>query len=299
MPPRFRSQRIREDLDYGCFYPLLYKPLYNMSRRIDRMRLVISRRQFFQRAGVTAAIALASGCVSIPLTEAASLASIQPDLLSPWSEWTAKSGSGRGPGPNNWDPNNVSVDNGGNLHLRITNFEGKWYCAEATLNGRLGFGRYQFWVIGQIDQLDPNVVFGMFNYPTSDVGPDQTNEIDIEIARWGNSINTNGNYVVWPPDKIRGYTNSKETFKFSLSGTYSTHRFTWKTKSVLFQSLEGHRDDTRFKIAEWNFALNQNSSSYIPQKPLPVHINLWLRKGQPPLNGAPVEVVVRAFKFSP
>ena len=55
----------------------------------------------------------------------------------------------------------------------------------------LGFGRYQFQVIGRIDQLDPNVVLGLFKYPTPDVGPDGTNEIDIEFAQWGRATANN------------------------------------------------------------------------------------------------------------
>jgi hypothetical protein len=45
----------------------------------------------------------------------------------------------------------------------------------------MGFGRYQFWIEGRVDRLDPNVVLGLLNYPTPDVGPDATNEIDIDI----------------------------------------------------------------------------------------------------------------------
>jgi hypothetical protein len=89
-----------------------------------------------------------------------------------------------GPGPNLWDGSNVWVDESGDLHLKLTHTEDGWHSAEVTMTQRLGFGRYQFQVIGPIDQLDPNVVLGLFNYPTEEVGPDGTNEIDIEFAHW-------------------------------------------------------------------------------------------------------------------
>src|SRR5262245_50346401 len=82
--------------------------------------------------------------------------------------WTVKSAVDVGPGPNSWDENNVWVDNNGDLHLALTNHGGRWYCSQVSMVGRLGFGSYQFWVIGPIDKLDPNVVFGLFNYPTPD-----------------------------------------------------------------------------------------------------------------------------------
>jgi hypothetical protein len=34
---------------------------------------------------------------------------------------------------------------------------------------------------GRLDLLDDNVVLGLFNYPTEDVGPDGTHELDIEL----------------------------------------------------------------------------------------------------------------------
>jgi hypothetical protein len=32
---------------------------------------------------------------------------------------------------------------------------------------------------------------------------------------------------------------------------------------------------------------------------MPVHINLWCFQGRPPTDGEPVEVVIRAFTFTP
>ncbi len=105
--------------------------------------------------------------------------------------WTVRSGRG-GPGPNAWDESNVWIDVATNLHLKITQRDGKWTCAEVTMRKRLGFGRYQFKVSGRLDRLDDNVVLGLFNYPTGDVGLNATHEIDIEFARWGNHRNPMG-----------------------------------------------------------------------------------------------------------
>ena len=127
------------------------------------------------------------------------------DIAFSGYNWTIRPSGRGGPGPNNWDPTNVFVDANGYLHLKITQNKSKWSCAEVyttvspnTNTGRLGFGRYQFQTGSRIDTLDPNVVLGLFNYPTSDVGPDGTNEIDIEYARWGNASWPNGNFTVWP-----------------------------------------------------------------------------------------------------
>ncbi|MEH1838782.1 MAG: glycoside hydrolase family 16 protein [Nostoc sp.] len=211
-------------------------------------------------------------------------------------DWIVRSGTNEGPGPNNWDENNVWVDKNGYLHLKLTKRQNQWYSSEVYTKDRLGFGRYQFQVIGRLDKLDPNTVFGLYNYPTPDVGVDGTNEIDIEFAKWGNVAASIGNYTVWPVKKEldRKYNN----FPVNLNGSYTTHRFTWTAANVYFQSLNGHYDDNTNQFANWLYQ-PLDSANYIGHKPMPVYINLWLFKGQPPTNGQQVELIIRSFKFIP
>jgi hypothetical protein len=87
-------------------------------------------------------------------------------------------------------------------------------------------------------------------------------------------------------------------FLVSLNGDYSTHRFTWSPESVYFQSLHGHHDDNSNQFFSWLFQPS-TPTSYVSQKPMPVRINLWCCKGQPPRNAESVELVVRSFEFTP
>lgn len=206
--------------------------------------------------------------------------------------WEVKSGDGLGPGPNNWSASNVWVDANGYLHLKITKVGDKWYSASVKMTQSLGFGTYQFWVIGAIDTLDKNVVLGMFNYN----GPDGTNEIDVEIARWGNVTNPNLNYSVYPAEAGYSYTSHRSTF--SLTGTYTTHRFKWQSTNVFFQSLHGHQTGNVNEFDNWTFSPT-NYTRYIPQNPAPARLNLWLFQGNPPSNGQEVEVVIRSFTYTP
>jgi hypothetical protein len=211
-------------------------------------------------------------------------------------DWTVR-GSGRGgPGPNEWDENNVWVDDCGYLHLKLAPRDGTWYCSEVSTTTRLGFGRYQFWIEGPVDKLDLNVVLGLFNYPPRDVGRGGTHELDIEFAKWALPEAPIGNYTVWPVQ--RELKNSSYTFPAELGGTLSTQRFTWSPGSVFFQSLRGLRDDEQEQAASWRFAPD-DAPQRVSQQPMPVHINLWLFRGQPPSDGQPVEIVVRAFTFTP
>jgi len=209
--------------------------------------------------------------------------------------WTVRSGQG-GPGPNAWDDSNVWLDSSTNLHLKISQRDGKWSCAEITMRQRLGFGGYQFQLMGRIDRFDDNVVLGLFNYPTGDVGPDATHEIDIEFARWGDAKNPMGNYTVWPVEKTLKQVS--KPFPFILINDSSTHRFTWSSNHVQFRSMRGHREDGGEELSHWVYSPTE-SSRHISQQPMPVHINLWLFKGRPPKDGQEVEVIIQGFKFTP
>ena len=210
-------------------------------------------------------------------------------------KWQVRTGTG-GPGPNLWSGSNVRVDSKGYLRLKITKQSGQWYAAEITSQKFFGFGRYQFQVIGWVDRFDPNVVLGLFNYPTPDVGPDGTNEIDIEFAHWGDPSYPIGNYTVWPA--VIGPAQRTRSFGFSLSSPNTTQRFNWTSKKVVFKSLRGFTDVNSGQYATWVFQ-PADYLRYIPQHPMQVHFNLWLLDGQAPLDGVPVEIVLKSFKFTP
>ncbi len=213
-------------------------------------------------------------------------------------EWVVRDNGSElsGPGPNQWDGNNVWVDKSGDLHLKLTHVEDGWHSAEVTMTQRLGFGMYQFQVIGPIDQLDPNIVLGLFNYPTEEVGPDGTNEIDIEFAHWGDPNTPIGNFTIWP--SITGIEQTSNSFPIKLNGTYTTHRFLWESQRIFFQSLHGHTDDNENEFTNWLYQPNE-PSIHISQQPMPVHINLWLFQGQPPIDGNEVEIIIHNFTFKP
>jgi hypothetical protein len=209
--------------------------------------------------------------------------------------WTLKEGRG-GPGPNSWDPSNVWLDSATNLHLKISQRGGQWFCAEVAMRERLGLGRYEFQTRGALNALDPNVVLGLFNYPTRDVGPDGTHEIDIEFARWGKAENPVINFSVCPVDSdLKQVTKA---FSAGLIPQELTHRFTWSRTQVGFQALPGFAEDEREAVARWLYQPPVPART-VSQQPMPVHINLWLFRGQPPKDGREVEVVIRHFRFTP
>jgi hypothetical protein len=212
--------------------------------------------------------------------------------------WLVRSYGG-GPGPNEWREANVFVDEQG-LHLTIQQDGGVWTCAEVLMMGDpLGFGTYEFDVSGDLAKLDTNAVLGLFNYPGSEeIGPDGTNEIDIEIAQWGDLNNPNRlNWNIYP--SAEGGKKGNHALPLKLPAGASTHQFTWSAKSIDYASFEGVASDSgAASIGKWTYA-PKNAARDIPQLPLVVHMNLWLTEGKAPSDGKPVEIVISDFRFTP
>lgn len=196
-----------------------------------------------------------------------------------------------GPGPNWFDdrPETVRLADDG-LHLCLHRQGGAWRCAEVIAQGRFGYGSYVFQFVGPLDQLDPNVVLGLFTWD-----PDPTSrhnrEIDIEVARWGDPAAPNLNFVVQPAAPERHHQAALQ-----LAGTHSTYRIRWAPGRISFDALHGHHGHAPVPgplIASWDFRG--------PEVPKPggeqVRVNLWLRKGLPPLDGRGAEVVLKRFAF--
>jgi hypothetical protein len=199
-----------------------------------------------------------------------------------------------GPGRNYWNGKNVRVDSKGRLHLKISYENSSWYCAEIFTVRKFHFGTYQFEVTIPKNALTPNTVLGMFNYPTQEVGPDGTNEIDIEISRKSKSSPLHGSYAVHPPFNM---TAKYWEYPFTFPKSYreqSTHRFTWEKKGIRFESLQGNASMHKFSALYFNPSRHR---VHIPQKPVRVHINLWMKEGLLPQYNRETEIIVSSFKY--
>jgi hypothetical protein len=201
--------------------------------------------------------------------------------------WTA------GPGDNYFSANtdNVWVDKEGRLHLKITKADGRWQCAEIRNLNKTGYGSYSFSLAPGFEQLDPNVVLGMFTYD-DDMPPETeseifkyTREIDIEYSRWGDLNSDNGQFVIQP------YTEPGNRYRFNMlcNGQESTHRFQWYSEKIAFNVAYNDGTD----VASWTYT-GQN----LPNLGLETcRINLWLTDPNGPTNQKGAEVVIQQVKL--
>lgn len=209
-------------------------------------------------------------------------------------QWKVKSSSGPvGPGPNYFSDSsdNVTVDRNGRLHLRITQHGGHWYCAEVISTRSFGYGTYRFYVDNNIDNIDPRVVLGMFTW--SDTPAYHHREIDIEISRWGDTNNKNGQFVVQP------YTHAINIVRYQIpiGLNRSTHSFRWQSDTVFCESLKGF---FRGQAEKGSIIQQHAFTQDIPEAgDENARINLWLLNGDPPMDSNEVELVISRFEFEP
>ena len=209
--------------------------------------------------------------------------------------WRVKSSeTPAGPGPNYFSEQeeDVWVDSAGRLHLRIVFRDGRWYATEVFTTEPLGYGTYTFTIASPIDQLDKNIVLGLFTW--DDTAPNfNYREIDVEFSRWQEENAENAQYVVQPWNT----GGNRHRFHMQLEGIYSTHAFNWQVDTIEFSSYQGKSApfDPSDEIEKWLYS----GADIPPAGNGNVRINLWLINGNPPSDGQEVEVVVESFTYSP
>ncbi len=196
-----------------------------------------------------------------------------------------------GPGPNVFSdrPEDVWVDEAGRLHLTIRQRDGRWFATEVVTTRALRYGTYTFTLASRVDNLDPNVVLGLFTWDNK--APAQNyRELDIEFARWGQATADNAQYVVQP------YQHAGNLLRFTMPATaVSTHRFVWRANRVEFSSYQGATVNPANLITSWTY-----TGPDVPRAGKGnARINLWLNGGAAPSNGQGVEIVIEDFTYKP
>lgn len=205
--------------------------------------------------------------------------------------WVTKESFGKhtGPGRNYFSgtKENVWVDSLGKLHLRLTFRNDKWYCPEVRLIDGLGYGRYYFHMDPLPQQLDKDIVIGLFVYDLED-SSNFHKEIDIEFSKWGNDTLMNSQYVVQPKEE--------EAFRFNTDFNQPTkHMIELRKQKIAFKSIYTalNKDDipleiTRHKLKP-DYHYNTSDERAI--------INVWLYRTSEPANLKEFEVVISKFEF--
>jgi hypothetical protein len=243
-----------------------------------------------ERGGAVVAIATVKGSGEFRLPEPAML------TFSGY-EWETRQVPSDRYGANDFDARNAWVDPEGMLHLMVVKREGIWTSAEVKLTRALGYGTYAF-SVRDTSTLDPAVAFGMFTW--DDLSEQYHRELDIDIGRWGDPNNKDGQYVVQPE-----YV-AENVFRFLAQTGRLTHSFRWEPGHVSFRTIRGPaRSDTPASVVA--------QREFTSGVPVPggeaVHINLLYfqltKSDHAPANPSPrplekeAEVVIEKFQYLP
>ena len=188
---------------------------------------------------------------------------------------------------NDYDGRNVWVDAEGHLHLLLTERDGRWTSADVRLTRSLGYGTYSF-EVRDTSQIDPSAAFSMYTFDP--LGSDQNfRELTIDVSRWGEPGNMNGQFVVQPE------TVPANVFRFAIPAGLVTHSLRWEPGRVSFKTVRRSgtpRGDS--VVAERLFTARvPTAGAERPQMTL-----LYDRSAARPPSKA-VEVVVEKFTFLP
>jgi hypothetical protein len=223
------------------------------------------------------------------------LVSAQTQLIWQGHTWAVTFGGMAGLAPGS--PRNVSVDSNGYLHLTIKNRAGKWTASQLFTVDNLGFGTYQWVVEGDVWNMDPVTVLGLFPYgPENGIGVDGSNEIDIEFSQWANTCACNADFTVYPPVYHQGQSSYNLDFTVDKGKNLTTARMQWSSSSVIFTIMSGDQPIGTTANVLRTATFHPSDSSAIPQHPLPVGMNLWAFNALPSTDQS---VIIRSFQYVP
>jgi hypothetical protein len=151
------------------------------------------------------------------------------DLLFAGYEWQSRRSTAvLGGARNQLESANAWADSAGLLHLKISGSQEHWNSAEVALPRSLGYGSYRF-VVQDLSHLEPAVLFKMTI--RDDTGP--AREMDIEISKWGETTDRNGQFVVQP------YHVPANTVQFETPPGNATFMLRWAPERASFKAFRG------------------------------------------------------------
>jgi hypothetical protein len=202
-------------------------------------------------------------------------------------DWLVRQTQNDRHGMNDYDGRNVWVDSAGHLHLLLTERDSRWTGADIRLTRSLGYGTYSF-AVRDASQIDPSAAFSMYTFDP--LGSDQNfRELTIDVSRWGDPGNMNGQFVVQPE------TVPANVFRLAIPAGLVTHSFRWEPGRVSFKTVRGSATARgESVVAERLFTARVPTAGAET-----LHLTLLYDRSAARPPSKAVEVVVEKFVFLP
>lgn len=244
-----------------------------------------------------------------------------------------KEGGSCGPGNNIFSRNTVSLSRDRedlSLEYKMTN--GQWEASEVRIllpqeEMPYKYGTYQFFLKDFVVErngaivshsVPDNLVLGLFTWDSTEnyeLHCNYNHEVDIEISRWNNPNNADGQFLIQPPEKPRMHRFSTGSDSVVVNRDASrvrrdtsdprrhNYEFTWNPGVVTWRTDAGggHRH-----VVSTNGAVQGNFPDRVQCLPanVEVRINLWNMMGKDtnPTGMQPGDIaraVIGKFKYIP
>jgi hypothetical protein len=204
-------------------------------------------------------------------------------------DWTVRTiPNNKGGMDNLFDPENAWTDTSGALHMQIKKKSDRWSCAEIYQTRSLGYGTYSI-TVRDTSNMDPAAVFTMYTFEDS-AGEQHYREMDIELSRWGDSVNKNNAQYVIQPFYIPG-----NVIAFAAPSGTLTYVLRWESGHATFKTFRGRSAGAGAQlVSEHEFT----SGIPDPGKARPRLIFYIVASDKNPMQ-KPSEVVVEKFEYLP
>ena len=163
----------------------------------------------------------------------------------------------------------------------------------------LGYGDYVFKTVGRVDQLDPNVILGLFLWEYQESYENNhifngANEFDIEFGTWKDSSRPPAQFVCQPWQTPGN--EHRVNLQLHADNERSSHAFLWTPSGMACRSWLGHDDHPQDSMIThtWFYAGKDNPRLEAPR----IHMNFWCIE-EPPSDLQEQEVIIAEFRFIP
>lgn len=206
-----------------------------------------------------------------------------PTLTWQGYQWVPRSVAGAPGAPGQWSTGNVSIDDAGRLHLKVTR-DKKGHYTQAELDSAhngWGYGTYRWDVDTDVSLLPAEDVLGLFTY-----GSDAAyghREIDIEASGWGTRPIT-WDYTTWA-------NGHDAVLRTPAPAGPSTQEIAWAPDHITWTSYDA------------SGAVIATATATGADVPVPgdesIGINLWVCGCETGWEQTPAsEVVISGFSFT-
>lgn len=196
------------------------------------------------------------------------------------------------PGVGVYSKKTIFVDELGRLHLQLkkNDTDAQQLFSELKTTVPLSYGAYRIVLSKGWSALHPNLVFGFFNFPQSNLSMAGLNEIDIELSHWGVPNGKNIQFGLYTADISKRNLPVQRKFSLTTICAKLILSFTWLPNQIKYAAECGAQN-----IA-WDIVDEDNR--LIPDFPMPLFINLWVFRAKSE-EIIEHEFIVDEFEYSP